>query len=106
MWADVNTVKLQNGVMSTYLDKAGREDASLSSQLPLKPTLLSCLGDFLDHIPHTNSELVCHGALEVDQHQHLCSGGAVIGAENQILYTKAGVYMPHKLMCPDILKKL
>lgn len=68
-------------VALTDLDKVGREDASLSSQLPLQPPLLAGLGDVFDHIPRPHCDLVSHGALEVDQHQHLCSA-TVNGAEN------------------------
>lgn len=63
------------------LDKVGREDASLSCQLPLQPSLLTGLGDVFDHIPCLHCELVSHGALKVYEHQHLYSG-TVNGAEN------------------------
>lgn len=88
--------------MLTDLDEGGREDASLSSQLPLEPSLLAGLGNVFNHIPHRHCELVTHGALEVDQHQRLYSG-AVNGAEDFILCTKAGL-LASQVMCPDISK--
>lgn len=63
------------------LDKVCREDASLSSNLPLEPSLLAGFGDVFDHVPCLHCELVSHGALKVYQHQHLYSG-TINGAEN------------------------
>lgn len=65
----------------TDLDKVGGEDASFSFQLPLQPSLLTGLGNVFDHIPLSHCDLVSHGALKVDQHQHLYST-SVNGAEN------------------------
>ena len=67
--------------MVTDLGEVGREDASLSTQLALQPSLLAGLRDVFDHIPRPHCDLISHGALEVDQHQHLYSA-AVNGAEN------------------------
>ena len=85
MWINTDThrhsVQFQYNAVLTHLDKVSREDAPLSSQLPLQPSLLAGLGDFLDHVPCPHCDLVSHGAFEVYQHQHLYSRAAN-GAEN------------------------
>lgn len=65
----------------TYFGKGCWENASFPPQLSLEPSVFVGLGDVCDHFAHLHRELVTHGGLKVDQHQHLCRD-FTNGAEN------------------------